>query len=477
MFQPRMRQGVALGSIRFCRSSMSKTCSQDRLKTAFPASELRVGTTNSSITIPFETEVGQVPIGSPIPWSAQMATKQTKLISGGLDLGTILLLEETCDVFSHAAVFRSGWYRSKADDYTVSDIGRQGQSRLSAVRNDCESQIVLDQDYLPVVPRDRERGAPRRLYIDELPARPLLVGGPAREAPVAGPPQPAAPLPAQLHVLAGPAVPHPEVVTRQVGDLLPRSDPPAADIVVRHVQSPYVQRLVPASDDGAILLNTVVVNNGGNDQGEPLVLTHGYGSGLGFWATVLDALATATSRPIIAVDWNGMGASSRTPFTKYRHGGADANEAAANAESYFIEPFERWRQEMGIEKMALCGHSLGGFLSAAYATKHPDRVSNLIMVSPAGLLSQPDGSRLPADTLTFQQKLLALGWANNITPQSIVRAVGPWGHRLTDRMVRARFHAMKEDDLEVLSAYLYGITSAPPVRARIIVIQDGIVTW
>ncbi|CEO97830.1 hypothetical protein PBRA_005944 [Plasmodiophora brassicae] len=230
----------------------------------------------------------------------------------------------------------------------------------------------------------------------------------------------------------------------------------------KHVQSPYVQRLVPASDDGAILLNTVVVNNGGNDQGEPLVLTHGYGSGLGFWATVLDALATATSRPIIAVDWNGMGASSRTPFTKYRHGGADANEAAANAESYFIEPFERWRQEMGIEKMALCGHSLGGFLSAAYATKHPDRVSNLIMVSPAGLLSQPDGSRLPADTLTFQQKLLALGWANNITPQSIVRAVGPWGHRLTDRMVRARFHAMKEDDLEVLSAYLYGITSAPP---------------
>lgn len=34
---------------------------------------------------------------------------------------------------------------------------------------------------------------------------------------------------------------------------------------------------------------------------------------------------------------------------------------------------ERWREEMGIEEMVLCGHSLGGMVSSAYAMAYPNR--------------------------------------------------------------------------------------------------------
>ena len=38
-----------------------------------------------------------------------------------------------------------------------------------------------------------------------------------------------------------------------------------------------------------------------------------------------------------------------------------------------MESLERWREEMGIEEMVLCGHSLGGMVSSAYAMAYPNR--------------------------------------------------------------------------------------------------------
>lgn len=46
------------------------------------------------------------------------------------------------------------------------------------------------------------------------------------------------------------------------------------------------------------------------------------------------------------------------------------------AETQYLVAIEEWRRQMGIEKMCLLGHSFGGYLSAGYSLKYPDRYTN-----------------------------------------------------------------------------------------------------
>lgn len=70
------------------------------------------------------------------------------------------------------------------------------------------------------------------------------------------------------------------------------------------------------------------------------------------------------------------------------------------AEEFFLNSLEAWREKTGLDKFILMGHSMGGYLAANYALKHPERVDHLILVCPAAVVSW---SSFPFGALLYGQ--------------------------------------------------------------------------
>jgi pimeloyl-ACP methyl ester carboxylesterase len=176
-----------------------------------------------------------------------------------------------------------------------------------------------------------------------------------------------------------------------------------------------------------------------------MVLLPGYGSGSALWFRNLKFLASAFH--VHAVDLLGMGLSGRPPY---------AESTRAAAEAWFVSGLEEWRARTPAVRdtpFVLVGHSLGGYLAAAYATAHPHRVSHLVLVCPAGVAHPPAGwvdeatgkATVPAwaaapwslSRLAFKTALAV--WEAGLTPGGVVRSLGPVGPGLVKRYVRGRF--------------------------------------
>nr|XP_025872186.1 1-acylglycerol-3-phosphate O-acyltransferase ABHD5 [Vulpes vulpes] len=174
----------------------------------------------------------------------------------------------------------------------------------------------------------------------------------------------------------------------------------------------------------------------------PLVLLHGFGGGLGLWALNFGDLCT--DRPVYAFDLLGFGRSSRPRFD------SDAEEV----ENQFVESIEEWRCALGLDKVILLGHNLGGFLAAAYSLKYPSRVNHLILVEPWGFPERPD---LADQDRPIPVWIRALGAAlTPFNPLAGLRIAGPFGLSLVQRLrpdFKRKYSSMFEDD--TVTEYIY----------------------
>ena len=134
-----------------------------------------------------------------------------------------------------------------------------------------------------------------------------------------------------------------------------------------------------------------------------IVLAHGYGAGSAFFFQNIESMAKVPNSRLYVLDWLGMGRSSRPTFHIPSSETKNVDTRVAAAESFFVSSLEDWRSKMGLEKMVLVGHSLGGYLSLAYALRYPTRVERLVLVSPVGIPTAPPEDDVSAGG-TFKPK-------------------------------------------------------------------------
>lgn len=118
--------------------------------------------------------------------------------------------------------------------------------------------------------------------------------------------------------------------------------------------------------------NHIYWEESGNPDGKPAVVLHGGpGSGAGpGWRRWFDP----DRYRIVLLDQRGCGRS--TP-----HASDPATDLSVNTTWHLIADLELLREQLGIERWQLFGGSWGSTLALAYAQRHPDRVSEIVLVA------------------------------------------------------------------------------------------------
>jgi pyruvate dehydrogenase E2 component (dihydrolipoamide acetyltransferase) len=165
------------------------------------------------------------------------------------------------------------------------------------------------------------------------------------------------PVGALLAVAAPEGVSEGEIDTFVAGFAVPEPAAEAADADT--VRPPEVEA-------AGLRLRYLELGEGGS---VPVLLLHGFGADLNTWMFTQPALADG--RRVIALDLAGHGGSTKEVGTGNAERLTEAVESAAGA--------------LGVERMHLVGHSMGGAVAASLALRRPELAATLTLISSAGL--------------------------------------------------------------------------------------------
>jgi pimeloyl-ACP methyl ester carboxylesterase len=119
-----------------------------------------------------------------------------------------------------------------------------------------------------------------------------------------------------------------------------------------------------------------------SEAGVPLVLLHGFGNDARVWDDF--APAVAPYYRTLAFDMPGHGDSDRDAELRYDHLAMAHSVAAALA-------------SLGIERLVLVGHSMGGRVAMRFAGLHPERLAGLVIVDAGPELDARGTTRIRLD--------------------------------------------------------------------------------
>ncbi len=131
-----------------------------------------------------------------------------------------------------------------------------------------------------------------------------------------------------------------------------------------------------------------------SDEGVPLVFLHGFSNSSRVWDPVVPAVAPFYRT--VALDLRGHGDSDRDPEGRYDHASMarDLDEAFGT---------------LGIERLVLVGHSMGGRVAMHFAGAHPERMAGLVIVDSGPDFDARGITRIRLESSSAQSSYVSIG--------------------------------------------------------------------
>jgi pimeloyl-ACP methyl ester carboxylesterase len=124
-----------------------------------------------------------------------------------------------------------------------------------------------------------------------------------------------------------------------------------------------------------------------SDEGVPMLLIHGFGNDAHIWDDF--APTVAEHYQVLALDLRGHGDSAWDPEGRYDYQNHTADVEAVTA-------------ALGIDRMVVVGHSLGGRVSMLFAGVHPEKLAGMVIVDSAPELDARGTTRIQMEVKEHQ---------------------------------------------------------------------------
>jgi pimeloyl-ACP methyl ester carboxylesterase len=131
-----------------------------------------------------------------------------------------------------------------------------------------------------------------------------------------------------------------------------------------------------------------------------VVMLHGFGASLQTWDAWAEGLAS--EHRVIRIDLPGSGLSPPDPAHDYR-------------DERSLQTLTALLDQLGLPRVSLVGHSMGGRIALTFAAQHPERIDKLVLVAPDGFASLGFEYGKPTDVPAM------LGLMRHVLPKPLLR--------------------------------------------------------
>lgn len=194
----------------------------------------------------------------------------------------------------------------------------------------------------------------------------------------------------------------------------------------------------------------------GDSANPPMIILHGWlCAGMMFYKMFKQL---SSQYRVFVLDLMGMGRSTRPVFDAKDH---------EETEIFFVNPLEICRQYLRLDKMILVGHSFGGYIAGCYYERYPERVSKLVMLSPAGVSKASDDHDYETwlkSQSWFKRNILKATrylWNKDLTPGSLIRFGGPIAGPVIKMFFKKSHSVMTDEEVHHIKVYFHHLNSQP----------------